>query len=59
MDVVIAAHAGEGDDTDEIALVRSYPASITQPSVFNHIHHVGRQIGEAAGRFLSMKKAAK
>lgn len=59
MDVVIAAHAGEGENTDEIQLVRSYPASVTQPSVFNHISHVGRQIGEAAGRFFAMKKAGK
>ena len=59
MDVVIAAHAGEGDNTDEIQLMRSYPASITQPSVFNHISHVGNQIGQAAGRFFAMKKAGK
>lgn len=59
MDVVIAARAGEGDNTDEIQLMRSYPASITQPSVFNHISHVGRQIGESAGRFLAMKKPTK
>ncbi len=59
MDVVIAARAGEGESTDEIQLVRSYPASVTQPSVFNHISHVGRQIGQAAGRFFAMKKAGK
>lgn len=57
MDVVIGGKAGDAaENSDEIQLVRSYPASITQPSVFNHISPVGRQIGSAAGRFLASKK---
>lgn len=42
-----------GQGGDEINLVRSYPASITQPSVFNHIGHVGRAIGTAGGQFFN------
>ncbi len=57
MDVVVAAHAGEaGDNTDEIQFQRSYPASMTQPSVFQHIGYVGQQIGQVTGRFLSSKQ---
>ena len=57
MDVVIGARAGEGENTDEIQLVRSYQASIYQPSVFQHITPVGKMIGQSAGRFLASKKA--
>lgn len=42
-----------GQPTDEISLTRSYPSSVTQPSVFNHIPHVGREFGAAGGRLLS------
>ena len=45
-----------GQPTDEIALTRSYPSSITQPSVFNHIGHVGYEFGAAGGKLLSSKK---
>ncbi len=41
-----------GQVTDEISYSRSYPVSVVQPSVFNHIHPVGVQIGEHASRFL-------
>jgi len=58
MDVVVAAKAGDaGDNTDEIQFMRSYPASVTQPSVHQHIGHVGQQIGQVAGKFLGSKKA--
>jgi len=57
MDVVVGAKAGDaGDNTDEIQYARSYPASITQPSVFQHVTPVGRQIGSVAARFLTSKK---
>ena len=59
MSVVLAARAGEGEDSDEIQFVRSYPASMVQPSVFNHIGYVGQQVGEVGSRFLSMKRAGK
>ena len=42
--------------TDEIALTRSYPASITQPSVFNHIPWIGDAFGRAGGSLLSSKQ---
>jgi hypothetical protein len=45
-----------GQATDEISMVRSYPASITQPSVFNHIPYVGDAFGRAGGSFLSSKQ---
>jgi hypothetical protein len=45
-----------GQTTDEISLVRSYPSSITQPSVFNHIGSVGQQLGAAGGRLIASKK---
>ena len=45
-----------GQAGDEISLVRSYPASITQPSVFNHIGSVGQQIGNAGGKLIASKK---
>lgn len=45
-----------GQATDEISLVRSYPASLTQPSVFNHIPYVGNAIGRAGGSFLDSKQ---
>jgi hypothetical protein len=57
MDVVIGARPGEGENTDEIEVKRSYQASLYQPSVFQHITPVGTQIGQAAGRFLASKKA--
>lgn len=57
MDVNIGAHAGEGADTDEIRTARSYPASITQPSVHQHIGYVGQQLGQVGGRFIASKKA--
>ncbi len=57
MNVVIDAHSGEGETTDEIQFQRSYPASVVQPSVFNHITPLGKQIGQSAARFLAMKKA--
>jgi hypothetical protein len=57
MDVVVGAKAGEAaENSDEISFARSYPASITQPSVFQHITPVGRQIGSVAARFLNSKK---
>lgn len=59
MDVNIGAHAGEGADTDEIRTARSYPASITQPSVHQHIGHVGKQLGHVAGKFITSKQAGK
>jgi hypothetical protein len=45
-----------GQATDEISLVRSYPSSITQPSVFNHIPYVGNAFGRAGGQLLSSKQ---
>jgi len=41
---------------DEIALTRSYPSSLVQPSVFNHISPVGEQLGAAGGRLLASKR---
>jgi hypothetical protein len=45
-----------GQATDEISMMRSYPSSVTQPSVFNHIGYVGNQFGQAGARMLSSKK---
>lgn len=45
-----------GQITDEINTMSSYPASITQPSVFNHIGHVGQAIGRTGGAFLESRK---
>ncbi len=45
-----------GQPTDEISLTRSYPVSITQPSVFNHINPLGREFGYAGGKLLTSKK---
>jgi hypothetical protein len=45
-----------GQTTDEISLVRSYPSSITQPSVFNHIGPVGQALGAAGGQLLASKR---
>lgn len=45
-----------GQTTDEIKMMYSYPSSLTQPSVFNHISHVGRNFGAAGGRMLNSKK---
>ena len=53
----VGAHAGEGMDTDEIELRASYPASVTQPSVFQHIGHLGQTIGSQTASFLNSKKA--
>ena len=53
----VAAHAGEGADTDEIEVRASYPASVTQPSIFQHIGHLGQTVGSQAGKFLQSKKA--
>lgn len=55
MDASIAFQVG-GQTTDEISLVRSYPSSLTQPSVFNHIPSVGRQLGQAGGKLIASKK---
>ena len=44
-----------GQATDEIGIVHSYPVSLVQPSVFNHITPVGNQIGSHAARFLSTR----
>ncbi len=54
---LVSAHAGEGEDTDIISMTASYPASVTQPSVFQHIGHVGENLGAQTGRFLESKKA--
>lgn len=48
--------AVNGQAGDEISLVRSYPASLVQPSVFNHIGSVGQQIGAAGGKLIASKK---
>ena len=45
-----------GQATDEIALTRSYPASLTQPSVFNHIPWVGEAFGRAGASLLASKQ---
>lgn len=45
-----------GQITDEINITRSYPASVTQPSVFNHIGHVGQAIGRVGGAFLESRR---
>ncbi len=42
--------------TDEIIVVNSYPASVTQPSVFQHIGYIGENLGMQTGRFLQSKK---
>ncbi|MFT3711483.1 MAG: hypothetical protein QM817_27935 [Archangium sp.] len=55
MDVVLDFQMN-GQSTDAISVVRSYPASVTQPSVFNHIPYVGDQIGRAAGQLLGSKQ---
>lgn len=57
MNVSIGAHAGEGPDTDEIQITRAYPASVTQPSVFNHVPHIGQAVGAVAGQFIASKRA--
>jgi hypothetical protein len=44
-----------GQVTDEIAVTHSYPVSLVQPSVFNHIGPVGSQVGSHAARFLSSR----
>lgn len=43
--------------TDEINVFNSYPASVTQPSVFQHIGYIGENLGSQTGRFLQSKKA--
>lgn len=53
----IAAHAGEGMDTDEIEVRASYPASAVQPSIFQHIGHLGQTVGSYAAQFLNGKKS--
>jgi hypothetical protein len=45
-----------GQATDEIQLTRSYPASITQPSVFNHIPYIGDAFGYAGASLLASKQ---
>lgn len=45
-----------GQITDEINVTRMYPASVTQPSVFNHIGHVGDGIGRLGGAFLESRR---
>lgn len=55
MDAEILFQVG-GQTTDEISLTRTYPSSITQPSVFNHIGPVGQQLGQAGGKLIASKK---
>ncbi|HEY3444864.1 MAG TPA: hypothetical protein VGK67_00815 [Myxococcales bacterium] len=42
-----------GQPTDEISLVRQFPSSIYNPSVFTHIGPVGQAIGHAGGKYLA------
>lgn len=42
--------------SDEITVVSSYSASVTQPSVFQHIGYIGENLGSQTGRFLQSKK---
>ncbi len=56
VNTIVGARAGEGaEDSDEISMMATYPASITQPSVHQHIGHVGQNLGQQTGRFLSGK----
>ncbi len=41
-----------GQPTDEISLVRQFPSSVVNPSVFTHIGPVGNAIGQAGGKYL-------
>lgn len=59
MNVVVGSHAGEGADTDEIQFMTSYPSSSVQPSVHQHIGHIGQQIGQQVGRFFNSKAPKK
>jgi hypothetical protein len=55
MDVVLEWQLN-GAPTDAINFIRAYPASVTQPSVFNHIPYVGEGVGRTAGQFLSAQQ---
>lgn len=55
MDAELIFQVG-GQATDEISLMRSYPSSLTSPSVFNHIGPVGQQFGAAGGKLIASKK---
>src|SRR5688572_2538765 len=47
MDVVLEWQMNNAP-TDQIEVLRAYPANVTQPSVFNHIPHVGEGVGRLA-----------
>ena len=55
MDAELIFQVG-GQATDEISLARSYPSSLYQPSVFNHIGPVGQQLGAAGGKLIASKR---
>lgn len=59
VNATIAAGPDAASPSDEITVVSSYPASVTQPSVFQHIGYIGEDIGAQTGRFLDSKKPAK
>lgn len=58
MDVVLDWQLNNAS-TDAISVIRSYPASVTQPSVFNHVPYVGDGVGRLAGQFLGSKQPQK
>lgn len=58
MDVVLDWQMNNAP-TDSIEVLRAYPASVTQPSVFNHVPHVGEGVGRLAGQFLDSKQPRK
>ncbi|MFO0594889.1 MAG: hypothetical protein U0228_06285 [Myxococcaceae bacterium] len=58
MNVHIQGKVGEAV-TDEIMITRSFPASVVQPSVFNHVPHVGEQVGNVAAQFMNAAQPKK
>jgi hypothetical protein len=45
-----------GQPVEEISVLRQYPPSVVQPSVFQHIGPVGQSLGVAAGRYLNSRQ---